>query len=617
VRQRFSNPGKQWVEGIYVFPLPQDAAVDRMRLRIGERIIVGEIQERGQAEKTYARARKEGRKASLLSQERPNIFTTAVANIGPGEEVQVELEYQQALRYDQGRFAVRFPLVVAPRFIPGTPLSGEEEVEFAATGWSHNTARVKDASRITPPVADPSGPQINPVTILVHLDAGFPLARLESRYHPVDILADENGRHQIRLQQAPVSMDRDFELSWVPDTGLAPQAALFTERWEAADYALLMLMPPTSGADSAPAPAREVIFVIDTSGSMHGASIKQARASLQLALSRLRPDDRFNVIQFNNQTHALFGQAVPAVSINIQRAVRYVGDLEAEGGTEMLPALERALSGEQPVGFLRQIVFLTDGSVGNETELFALIQQRLGSSRLFTIGIGSAPNSYFMTRAARFGRGSFTYIGTTAEVKQKMEGLFRKLESPVFTDIDIVWPDAVEVEMYPRKVPDLYLGEAVILTARLPQGVDQLEVRGERNGQPWQQRVDLRGGGASAGVHVYWARRKIAELMDQRATGETEEKVRAAVLEVALGHQLVSRYTSLVAVDRTPIRPEDEALDTKPVATNLPHGWSADRVFGVLPRTATSSHLQLLLGLMALSSGAWLRRLAKRIRRYG
>ena len=208
VRQRFLNPGKQWAEGIYVFPLPEDAAVDRMRLRIGERIIEGEIQEREQAEKTYARARKEGKKASLLSQQRPNIFTTAVANIGPGEEVQVEIEYQQALRYDQGAFSLRFPLVVAPRYIPGRPLAGEEEVSFTATGWSTNTTQVPDASRITPPVADSSDQPINPVSIQVNLDAGFPLARLESRYHPVHIEQDQGRRRNAeRWHQRPLDLD--------------------------------------------------------------------------------------------------------------------------------------------------------------------------------------------------------------------------------------------------------------------------------------------------------------------------------------------------------------------------------------------------------------------------
>ena len=610
VRQRFLNPGKQWTEGIYVFPLPEDAAVDRMQLRIGERIIEGEIQEREQAEKTYKRARKEGKKASLLSQQRPNIFTTAVANIGPGEEVQVEIEYQQALRYNQGAFSLRFPLVVAPRYIPGRPLAGEEEVSFGATGWSPNTTKVPDASRITPPVADSSDRPINPVRIQVNLDAGFPLARLESRYHPVHI-EQEQDRHRIRLQQGQVPMDRDFELIWVPDQGQAPQAALFSEQWADKDYSLLMLLPPLPEAARSAVSARELVFVIDTSGSMHGASIAQARSALKLALNRLQPDDRFNLIQFNNRTHALFRQAAPASSGNIRRALRYVDSLEAEGGTEMLPALQRALDGEHTEGLLRQVIFLTDGSVGNEKELFALIRQRLGSSRLFTIGIGSAPNSFFMTRAARFGRGSFTYIGTTDEVKEKMGALFGKLESPVFTDIEVVWPSADAADMYPQRIPDLYLGEPVVLAARLRTGVDRLELRGKWNGQPWQQQVDLRGGGASAGVHVFWARRKIAELMDQRSAGVAEEEVRAAVLELALEHRLVSRYTSLVAVDKTPARPVDEALETRPVPTNLPHGWSADRVFGELPQTATSAPLQLLLGMLLLMTGIWFARFAR------
>lgn len=605
VRQRFRNPAAEWVEGSYVFPLPEEAAVDRMRLRIGERLIEGEIREKGEARKAYEVARREGKKASLLDQERPNIFTTAVANIAPGETVQVEIEYQQTIPYSQGQFRLRFPLVVAPRYIPGYPSGNPEVTAFQGNGWARDTPEVPDASRITPPVVAPTEAPVNPVSINIRLDPGMPLSHLESVYHAVNTEKNAQGIYQLALQDATVPANRDFELLWVPAPGNAPQAALFNEQWQGDEYALLMLMPP------APAPAaatavrvpREVIYVIDTSGSMHGDSIIQARAALKLALERLTTDDRFNVIQFNHQTAALFSRAVAATADNLQRARSYVDRLVADGGTEMLPALQLALGQQAEQGVLRQIIFLTDGSVGNEQALFSLIHQQLGDSRLFTVGIGSAPNSFFMTRAAQFGRGTFTYIGKVAEVGEKMAALFSKLETPRLTDIEIHWPQDQPVEMWPARIPDLYQGEPVLVALKLQQPNLPLTLTGDAAGVPWQQQVTLRGGAARSGVHQLWARRKIADLMDQRTQGVAEPEVRKAVLDVALTHQLVSRYTSLVAVDKTPSRPADQGLENKALPTNLPQGWSATKVFGSLPQTATASEWNLLVGLLLLACG--------------
>ncbi len=605
VRQRFKNIGSEWAEGVYVFPLPEDAAVDRMRLRIGERIIEGEIKEKAEARRSYEKAKREGKKASLLRQERPNIFTTAVANIGPGEEVVVEIEYQQNLHYDQERFSIRFPLVVAPRYIPGTPLARDEIKGFQASGWAKDTTQVPDASKITPLVIDPSHGKINQVSIEVRLNAGFPLAQLESSYHQMDSSRDEQGVHHLSLRDGQIPADRDFELTWLPAANTAPQAAMFKQRWEGSDYALVMVMPPAKAHADVGRTAREVVFVIDTSGSMHGESIDQARSALLLALQRLRPEDRFNVIQFNSNTSALFGGAVQATPNNIHQAMNYVAGLHAEGGTEMLSALRLALRERGAEGMLRQVIFLTDGSVGNEEELFNTIQQQLGDNRLFTVGIGSAPNSFFMTRAAQFGRGTFTYIGKVGEVKQKMLELFSKLESPMLTDISIKLADGGKADIRPGRIPDLYLGEPLLVTLRAEQAVAGMEISGVLDGKPWSRNIDMQGGAESPGVHLLWARRAIADLMDEKARGKQESEVRPAVLNLALEHKLVTKYTSLVAVDKTPARPLDKGLQQKNIPTNLPHGWSANKVFGSLPQSATPAPLHLLLGMLGLLAG-WL-----------
>ena len=417
VRQEFTNPGSAWTEGIYVFPLPEDAAVDHLRMRIGERVIEGVIKERAAAKAQYEGAKRAGQRASLVEQERPNIFTTSVANVPPGAAITVEIEYQHAIRYDSGQFRLRFPMVVGPRYIPGTPAPPSSGGE----GWAPDTDQVPDALRITPPVAHPSRGPLNPVSLVIELDPGAPPARLESSYHEIQTTPLAGGRYRIELARGTVPADRDFELMWQPHAEAAPLANLFTERKGGETFAILMVTPPAPDALDVARLPREVIFVIDNSGSMHGASIDQAKAALKMALGRLRPTDSFNVIRFNHTTDALFSDARAATPQNLALADRYVSRLHADGGTEMLPALQLALDGHEHPGRLRQVIFLTDGSVGNEAQLFAAIHERLGDNRLFTIGIGSAPNSHFMREAARLGRGTSTYIGSVTEARQLEE----------------------------------------------------------------------------------------------------------------------------------------------------------------------------------------------------
>ncbi len=576
VSQRFHNPTDKWIEGVYVFPLPETAAVDRLKVRIGDRFIEGKIKKREEAKKIYERAKREGRKASLIEQERPNIFTSSVANIGPGEDVVVEIEYQQTIKYDGGLFALRFPMVVAPRYIPGAKMV----VAFSGGGWGVGSQEVPDAGRITPPVRDPKMGKINPVEMRVSLDAGVKLALVRSPSHEIAVSHDGEGRRTIAFKAGAVPADKDFVLEWRPETGTAPAAGLFTETLDGATYAVLMLMPPTSKAKAAADMPREVVFVIDTSGSMAGASIAQAREALLFALDRLRPKDSFNVIQVNSVTDALVPAARAASRENLRRARAYVGGLGAQGGTEMAPALKLALDGRADESRIRQVIFLTDGAVGNEAALFGHIRARLADSRLFTVGIGSAPNSHFMTKAAELGRGTFTYIGSVARVKEQMKALFQKLESPVLTGIQITFPRGARAEAWPRIVPDLYLGEPVVVAARLTAARGKAVVTGRIGGKRWRAELPLAGGRAAKGVAALWARRKIAALMGSLHEGAKHETVKEEATQVALAHHLVSRYTSLVAVDVTPTRPKGEGVKTIQAPTNLPEGWVYDSVFG-------------------------------------
>ena len=602
LEQHFINSGEDWLEGIYQFPLLADSAVEQLRMRVGERLLEGEIQERSQAKASYAKAKVEGRRASLVSQQRPNIFTTSVANIGPGETIRIEIGYQQILHYDQGWFQLRLPLVIGPRYIPGNALAAGETHRPGGTGWSLDTDQVPDASHITPPVVDPREGAVNPVSLSIRLDPGMELEQIHSGYHEMETRVDAQGVYHLSLESRILPADRDFELRWKPLLEQSPRPVIFSETWEGEEYALLMLFPPIVEQETRGQP-REILFVVDTSGSMHGASLEQARAALQLAISRLDEQDRFNLIQFNNRTHALFDHLVPANRQNLNLALAYVSGLRAEGGTEMLPAMQRALQHHRETGRLRQVVFLTDGSVGNEQALFELIRQRLGDSRLFTIGIGSAPNSYFMQRAAEFGRGSFTYIGDLAEVETRMRGLFEKLEHPALVDIRMMWNDGPAVESFPTKVPDLYLGEPLVLVLRSEALPEHLTLAGQLDGMPWQETTMLQRADQQTGIHRLWARAKIKQSMAELSRGGDPEKLGADVLKLALQHRLVSRYTSLVVVDKTVARDRASPLKQGLVPTNLPHGWSASKVFGTLPQTATASRLHLLIGLILVLSG--------------
>lgn len=588
VVQRFENPTDRWIEGVYVFPLPDMAAVDHLDLRIGDRLIEGRIQERERARRTYEAARKEGRKASLLEQKRPNVFTTSVANLEPGGQVEVALEYQETLRYEEGRFRLRFPMVVAPRYVPETGPGG--------------AAPSAPATELEPPTVHPADGPVNRVRVQVDLEPGLPLASLTSPTHVIVPRALGDGRHRVHLEDYA---DRDFVLEWRPRTGEEPRAVLFSEERNGEIHALLLVMPPEAEA-SGRRLSREVVFVIDTSSSMAGPSIHQARRALLLALERLEPGDFFNVIRFASRTESLFEASVPVDTARLEQARRWVRRLEANGGTEMLPALRTALGSDRGAGELRQVVFVTDGSIANERQLFAAIEQDLGRSRLFPVGIGAAPNGFFLTRAAKFGRGTLTMIATPGEVKERMGELFRKLESPVLSDVQVHWND--RVEMWPARIPDLYEGEPLVVTARLSRFAGDVRVTGRRAGHPWEVRLPLEPGDPARGIGNLWARRKIAALIESRSSGADAETVRRAVVDVALRHHLVSRYTSLVAVDVTPERPASEGLTRAGVAANLPAGMMGVKV-GVLPRGGTAAAAYRILGVALLGvAGACARR---------
>ncbi len=587
VTQVFRNPTKNFVEAVYAYPLPDDSAVDTLKMLVGDRIIIGDIKERAKARVIYERAKADGQKAALVEQERPNLFTNSVANIGPGETVLVQVEYQEKVAQSGDEFSLRVPMVIAPRYNPA-PLVQSVDLRADGGGWGQSVSDpVPDRERISPEVLDPAThAPINPTTITVRLQAGFPLGEVKSHFHAVKIDTPDEATRVITLADGAVPADRDFELTWKPAAAKAPSVGLFREHVGTADYLLAFVTPPSvEQSEQKPLP-REVVFVIDNSGSMGGTSIVQAKASLIYALGRLQSGDRFNVIRFDHTMDVLFHSAVPADGDHVSQAKAFVDRLQAAGGTEMVPAMQAALTDRNTsdASYLRQVVFLTDGAIGNEQQLFDTITQMRGRSRIFMVGIGSAPNTYLMTRAAELGRGTFTHIGSVEQVEERMRGLFAKLENPAVTGLTATFSDA-NADITPAALPDIYRGEPLVLAARLDRLIGTVAIKGRIGDRPWSVTLPLAGAAQGKGLSKLWARRKIADAEIARTMRQIKpEDADMAILSLALEHQLVSRLTSLVAVDQTPSRPDGEPLKLSALPINLPAGWDYAKLFGDRPQ---------------------------------
>jgi Ca-activated chloride channel family protein len=574
VKQTFHNVTGQCIEGLYVYPLPEMSAVDTLKMTIGSRVIVGEIREREQARKEYEQAKSEGRKAALVEQQRPNVFTTSVSGVMPGEDVTIEIAYQETARFESGEFRLRFPMVVAPRYTP---------VQTTPTVIENAVPRCCDARR---------------VSLTVDLQPGYSIRNIHSAQQ-VRTETVGNRHYRVLTEAGTLNADHDFELAWQPDLGANPDASVLTEKLGEETYALVMVTPPASSTARLP---RETIFIVDSSGSMEGASMEQAKAALLLALDDLQPSDKFNIIDFDSVARPLFNESSNADPESIAAAKQFVEKITADGGTEMMSALRIALpeKANTPSGTVRQVIFMTDGQVSNEQELFTFIHTRLGESRLFTVGIGAAPNSHFMRNAARFGRGTFTYIGDVQQVQERMSELFAKLDAPVMTSIEILSSDT-SAEAWPERVPDLYRGEPLVVVLRVRDAGNKFTLRGHIGNDVWTKELTLPAPGDSEGIARLWGREKIESLMDHLTDGTDPKGIEAAVIAVALQNHLVSQYTSLVAIDQTP-----QGLNPSCKPELLPvDNTVTDPQQGTLPQTATPAALMLMIG-MALMAAAGL-----------
>lgn len=587
VTQRFRNETGVWQNAVYLFPLPDRAAVNAMEMRIGDRVITARVEVRDKAKALYEQAKRAGKQAALTEQERPNLFTQSVANIAPYEEIEVRLRYLDTARFGDGSFSLRVPLTITPRYVPG---KGIEPDASAATMMSPVAARSGDSHR---------------ATLSAKLRLGFDVESITGDYHHV-MPVRQGDEYSVALATDHVPMDRDFVLRWRPVLRDTPKATLYTERIAGDDYGLLMVLPPASQR-SMRIP-RDMIFVIDTSGSMKGTSMRQARKALQRAIEvTLGPQDRFNIIEFDSDYSTLFRKSLIASENNLSRAYRFIGGLNADGGTEMEAPLRVALEAEAGDGLLKHIIFLTDGAVGNEQALLRLIYERLGSARLFTVGIGSAPNSYFMRKAAEFGGGTFTFIGDVNEVSDRIESLFTKLARPSARDIRIDWGGSAPPDTFPDRLPALYDSEPLLVLARSEYLTGGVQVRANLGERAWQTNAGVVRAAADSGIAALWAREKIESLEDALVRDFDGERIRRDIIEVAMAHQLVSRFTSLVAIESFVARMPLDPSATTQVGNRLAKGQVIQ-----MPATATHANLAFILGALALLAAAGLRLLARR-----
>jgi len=583
--QSFINQNDDTVNGLYAFPLPENSAVNYLHIQVADRIIEGKIMETAQAKKVFEKAKRSGKKASLVEQHRPNLFTNNIANIAAHEQVTVTIKYFQHIDYIDGQFSIRFPMKITPRYQPKASTNSM----FSALP-SIFTSQNKHAS--------------NNIHLTVKLNAGVELEAISSPSHSLNIKDYETRvlQHQpfakntslaIGVGNVQVAMDKDFILQWQPSYSTEPRLSVFKQQLDGEVYSLAMLLPPspqTTSSTEQQSFVRDITFIIDTSGSMQGQSIEQAKQSLIFALQTLTENDSFNIIAFESSYHQAFNSTVMATTANLMIARQFIAKLDANGGTQMYQPLATALAmpttAKQHSTAMKQVMFITDGAVSNELALFKLIHDTPHIPRLFTVGIGSAPNGYFMRKAAQFGRGSYTYIGKVNEVKLKMSSLLEKISRPVLRNIAIQFQPLHlgSIEQYPKKIPDLYYGDPLVIafkTAMMPQS---MQVFGEQATKSWHQEISLAEQYESKGITPIWARAKIEDLLDGLVTGKSTQQVKNKVVTTSLLHQVMSPYTSFIAIEQ-----ENNLTDSNEAKKATP-----------FPKTATGWQLPFISGVLLL-----------------
>jgi Ca-activated chloride channel family protein len=579
VTQEFHNPFQEKIEAVYVFPLPQSAAVDDMTMVVGDRTVKGKIKRREEAQAIYEAAREAGQTAGLLDQERHNIFTQSVANIAPGAEVKITISYVEFLKYEAGTYEFVFPMVVGPRYIPGRP-TGKR-----GGGWAPDTNKVPDASRITPRVVPKGMRAGHDISIEVKLDAGVPIDGLQSKLHEVALARTDHHRAVVRLKDQATIPNKDFILKF-DVAGKKISDAVMTHRGAQGGFFTLILQPPerVTAADVTP---KELVFVLDTSGSMEGFPIEKAKETMKLALNNLYPEDTFNLITFSGDTHVLFPQPVRATRENLQLAQRFLASRQGSGGTEMMRAIRAALAPSDEQNHVRIVCFMTDGYVGNDMEIISEIQKH-PNARVFAFGIGSSPNRFLLDKMAEQGRGEVEYVTLEDEGSAAARRFHERVRNPLLTDIEIDWAGLPVADVYPKRFPDLFSAKPLILTGRYTSAArGAIRLRGNLAGQNFVKEIPVELPESQTehdSMATLWARTRIDDLMSQDYAGiqndDPQPDVREAITQLGLEYRLMTQFTSFVAVEEMTVTDggQPRRID---VPVDMQEGVSHEGVFGV------------------------------------
>lgn len=560
VTQQFENPFTERIEAVYTFPLPQNAAVDDMTMNVGERIIRGKILPRQQAQAVYEGAKARGYTASLLDQERPNIFTQSVANILPGNQVTITISYVETLRYEDGAYEFVFPMVVGPRYNPRS---------------------VHDAARIAPPLAERSG---HDISLEVNLDAGVIVDNLESRTHPVHIERPGPAHARLRLQGGTTIPNKDFILRYHV-AGKAIQDAVLTHRSDKGGFFSLMLQPPDRiGADDVT--PKELVFVLDTSGSMAGFPIEKAKETMKLALDNLYPDDTFNLITFSGDTRILFEQPVRATKRNLRQAQDFLASTTGYGGTEMMSAIKAALEPSDRQSHVRIVCFMTDGFVGNDMQIIAEVQ-KYKNARVFAFGVGNSVNRFLLDNMASAGGGEVEYVGLQDDGSAAAKRFHQRVRNPLLTDISIDWGELPIADVYPKRIPDLFGAKPVYLTGRYTApGSGTIKLKGNMAGNAFEREIQVTLPGSMALHDVLapmWARARIDNLMSEdylgAMNGRMRDELRNTITQLGLEFRLMTQFTSFVAVEEISVA-DGGTMRRIDVPVDVPEGMDRDMFRG-------------------------------------
>src|SRR5690349_20777920 len=548
VTQEFQNPFQERIEAVYTFPLPQNAAVDDMTMIVGDRTVRGKILPREEAQAVYDAAKSEGKVASLLDQERPNIFTQSVANILPGEQVKITISYVETLSYVNGAYEFVFPMVVGPRYIPGAA-----KPDSQGNGFAPDTNQVPDASRITPRSLPDGMRSGHDISLEVALDAGLIIDNIDSKTHPVDIQRPDAHSARLRLKDEATIPNKDFILRY-DVAGPAIQDALLTHRSDNGGFFTLILQPPdrVTAQDVTP---KELVFVLDTSGSMSGFPIEKAKETMKLALDSLYPSDTFNLVTFAGDTRILFPQPVPATRANLNKAQAFLRGSTGSGGTEMMTAIKAALDPSDNQGHIRIVCFMTDGYVGNDMEIISEVQKH-PNARVFSFGIGSAVNRFLLDKMAEAGRGEVEYVGLNDDGSAAARRFHERVRSPLLTDIAIEWNNLPVADVYPQRIPDLFSTKPLVIKGRYTSaGRGTIRLKGKMAGGDFVRDIPVEFPETMASHDVLaplWARARIDDLMGQdlqgAQSGSMRQDLKDTITQLGIEYRLMTQFTSFVAV---------------------------------------------------------------------